>query len=150
MGKIKVTPVVIGTNVVISALLFGGTSGRLIYLWKSGHIQPLVSKQIIEEYLRVLAYPRFDLSEDEIRYLLTHEILPYFRTVEVKSRAGKTIVQDDPSDDIFLQCAESGTCDMIISGDHHLLELKSHGKVSILSPSAFLAKLEKETRFRYR
>ena len=143
MGKIEVKPVVIDTNVAVSALLFGGTPGRLIHLWKSGQIQPLVSQQIIEEYLRVLAYPKFSLSENEIRFLLTHEILPYFKTVEVKSRPGKAIVQDDPSDDMFIRCAESGKCIIIISGDRHLLDLKSHKKIRILSPSFFLEELKK-------
>ena len=142
MGKIEVKPVVIDTNVAVSALLFGGTPGRLIHLCKSGQIQPLVSQQIIEEYLRVLAYPKFSLSENEIRFLLTHEILPYFKTVEVKSRPGKAIVRDDPSDDMFIRCAESAMCTIIISGDRHLLDLKSHKRIRILSPSSFLEELK--------
>jgi hypothetical protein len=38
-----------------------------------------------EEYLRVLAYPKFDLSESD--FLLNHEILPHFKPTTVK--AGK-------------------------------------------------------------
>ena len=136
MGKIKVRAVVIDTNVVVSALLFGGTPGELIPLWKEGNIQPKASKEIIEENIRVLAYPKFNLSEDEINFLLYHEILPYFEVVRV--HRGRVIISDDPSDDKFIRCAKSGKADIIISGDQHLLSLKSYGKINILTPAEFL------------
>ena len=144
MGKIKVKPVVIDTNVVVSALLFGGKPGELIQFWKTGQIRPLISKEITEEYLRVLAYPKFGLSENEITFLLSHEVLPYFKIVEVKSGTRKTTVKDDPSDDMFIRCAESGICRIIISGDRHLFDLKSHDEVRMLSPSRFLEEFKKE------
>jgi len=65
--------VVIDTNVVVFALLLGGTPGALIPLWKDKLIQPFVSKDIIQEYLRVFAYPKFELTENEISYLLSLE-----------------------------------------------------------------------------
>ena len=70
MGKVKVRRVVIDTNVLISAFLFGGDPGELIPLWKSGRIHPLASKGIIDEYLRVLAYPKFSLSPEEINFIV--------------------------------------------------------------------------------
>ena len=76
MGEVKVVRVVVDTNVIISALLFGGTPGQLINFWKMGRIMPLASNEIIDEYLRVLAYPKFKLSEDEINYILFQEIVP--------------------------------------------------------------------------
>jgi predicted nucleic acid-binding protein len=42
MGALKVA---VDTNVVVSALLFGGTPGKLIDLWQMGAIKPLTSKQ---------------------------------------------------------------------------------------------------------
>ena len=53
--------VVIDTNVLVSALLFGGIPGRFVALWKNNHVAPLVSAEIMAEYLRVLAYPKFRL-----------------------------------------------------------------------------------------
>jgi putative PIN family toxin of toxin-antitoxin system len=141
MGKIKVGPIVIDTNVVVSALLFGGVPGELIPLWKAELIQPKASKEIIDEYIRVLAYPKFKLSEEEINFLLYHEILPYFEVVRVKS--GHVIVRDDPSDDKFIRCAKAGNANVIISGDQHLLSLKSYSKLKILTSSQFLKTLQK-------
>jgi len=139
MGKIKKIRTVIDTNVIVSAILFGGIPGQWISLWKSGHIQPLASKDIIDEYIKVLAYPKFDLSENEINYILYNEILPYFEIVTLKH--GQSIIQEDPSDDKFLNCAKAGKAGVIISSDQHLLNLKSYGKIKILTPSQFLEKL---------
>lgn len=133
--------VVIDTNVIVSALLFGGKPGKLIQLWKAGQIQPLISKEITEEYLRVLAYPKFNLSENDIGFLLNHEILPYFKAVKIKPGRWKTTIEDDPSDDMFIRCAVSGICKIIISGDRHLLDLKTYGKIRILAVSLFFKEL---------
>jgi uncharacterized protein len=138
VGPIEVIPVVIDTNVLVSALLFGGTPGRLIPLWKAAKIQPHLTAEIVDELLRVLAYPRFELTENEIQLLLYVEILPFCRVVVAKS--GPTIVAADPSDDIFLRCCEVAEARALITGDNHLLALKSYRNCPILSPSRFLAK----------
>ena len=59
--------VVLDTNVVVLALLFTGISSKLVQLWQGGAITALVSRSILEEYLRVLSYPKFKLSEGDIR-----------------------------------------------------------------------------------
>ncbi|MBW1827125.1 MAG: putative toxin-antitoxin system toxin component, PIN family, partial [Deltaproteobacteria bacterium] len=74
MGEIKKIRAVIDTNVIVSAILFGGIPGKLIFLWKSGPLKPLASKDIIDEYIKVLAYPKFRLAEKEINYILYNEI----------------------------------------------------------------------------
>ena len=140
MGKIKKIRAVIDTNVIVSAILFGGIPGNLISLWKSGHLNPLASKDIMDEYIKVLAYPKFRLAEKEINYILYSEMLPYFEVVTLKP--GPELIQDDPSDDKFIHCAEAGNASVIISGDRHLLNLKTYGKLKILTPSQFLDKLQ--------
>ena len=128
--------IVIDTNVVISALLLGGVPGQLIDLWKTGRIVPLITEEIMTEYIRVLAYPKFKLSEEEINYIIHKEILPFFKVV--KSVQGSPIIKKDPDDDKFIQCAEAGKAKIIISGDQHHLALKSHHNIKILTPSRFL------------
>ena len=139
MGKIKVTPVVIDTNVLVSALLFGGLPGELIPLWKTRRIQPIASKDTIDEYIRVLAYPKFDLIEEEINFLLYRELLPYFETIRVRSVS--EIVKADPSDDKFIRCAEAGRAQTIISGDQHLLSLKTYHDIEIVTTAQFLKRI---------
>ena len=137
-------PVVIDTNVFLSALLFGGTPGKLVSLWKSGKIQPQLNKTTIVEFLRVLAYPKFDLTENEIQYVLYVEILPFCKVVPTKS--GPVITTEDPSDDMFLRCCGASNAKTLISGDNHLLALKSYGNASIMTPSQFLKEFEEKLR----
>lgn len=137
MGSKKIKRVVSDTNVLVSALLFDGTPGEIITLWKEKRIEPICSKDIIDEYLRVLAYPRFKLTDIEIDYLLTVEILPWFQPVTVPK--GKPYIKSDPQDDIFIWCAVEGKAQAIISGDKHLLEMKNM-PVPVLSVTDFLLK----------
>jgi putative PIN family toxin of toxin-antitoxin system len=136
MGAVKV---VVDTNVVISALLFGGAPGKLIALWQSGAIKPVASREIVDEYLRVFTYPKFKLSEEEINYLLYQEILSFFDIIDVQP--GPQILEKDPHDDKFLRCALAANAAYIISGDQHSLAVKSYQKIKILSPSDFINRL---------
>ena len=132
--------IVIDTNVVISAILFGGTPGKLIDLWKTGRIVPLISEEIMTEYIRVLAYPKFKLSEEEINYIIHQEILPFFKVV--KSVPDSSIIKKDPDDDKFIQCAQAGKAKILLSGDQHLLALKSYKNIEIKTPSQFIKSID--------
>lgn len=139
MGKGKIIRVVLDTNVVVSALLFGGPPGNLILQWKKGAIQPLISQPIIDEYLRVLAYPKFKLTEQELNFLFYQEILPFFETVVTSANPLPEIIKDDPSDDMFLHCAMAGRASIVVSGDRHLLKLNSYEQIKIMSPETFFS-----------
>jgi len=129
--------VVLDTNTVVSALLFSGISSKLVSLWQKGLITPLLSREILDEYLRVLSYPKFDLSEGEIKELIQEEILPYAEVVKPKRRL--RVVQRDPSDNKFVECAVAGKARVIISGDKELLSLGRYRQIRIQSPAQFLA-----------
>ena len=129
--------VVLDTNTVVSALLFSGISSKLVSLWQKGLITPLLSRKILDEYLRVLSYPKFDLSEGEIKELIQEEILSYAEVVKPKRRL--RVVQRDPSDNKFVECAVAGKARVIISGDKELLSLGRYRQIRIQSPAQFLA-----------
>ena len=133
----SVVRVVLDTNTVVSALLFSGISSKLVSLWQKGLITPLLSREILDEYLRVLSYPKFDLSEGEIKELIQEEILPYAEVVKPKRRL--RVVQRDPSDNKFVECAVAGKARVIISGDKELLSLGRYRQIRIQSPAQFLA-----------
>jgi putative PIN family toxin of toxin-antitoxin system len=128
--------VVLDTNVLVSALLFTGTSSELVPLWQKGAITALLSRGILDEYLRVLSYPKFQLSEEEIKGLIQEELLPYVEVVNPRRRL--RVVERDPSDNKFLECAVSGKAQVIISGDKDLLSLGRYRQIHIQSPAQFL------------
>jgi len=129
--------VVLDTNVVVSALLFGGRAGDIISLGQSSRLKWLASKDIIREYARVLSYPKFHLEEQDIRELLNEEILPFVMPVRV--RHTPPVIAKDPSDNKFLACAVAGRADRIVSGDRHLLDLRSYRSIPIVTLATFLA-----------
>jgi len=47
--------IVIDTNLILSALIFGGKTARIRLSWQENLIYPLASKDTITELIRVLA-----------------------------------------------------------------------------------------------
>jgi putative PIN family toxin of toxin-antitoxin system len=142
MGKKqeKVKRVVLDTNVLVSALLFKGALSRFVELWRKGKMIPVISKETFEELITVLQYPKFSLSKDEIKYVIEHEILPYFEIIEVV-KAVKGVCRD-PGDDKLISCALSASADCIVSGDKDLCDLRQYKTVKIMNTSDFLKKLD--------
>ena len=129
--------VVLDTNVTISALFWEGNPRKIYDLVSDGKLNMLLSDDMEKEIIRVLGYEKFGLSPQEIlpflRNLRTHA-----RHVETKSKI--FVVIDDPTDNIFLECALDGSADFIISGDKHLLAIKVYKGVEIMRAGEFLLK----------
>jgi putative PIN family toxin of toxin-antitoxin system len=109
--------VVFDTTTVVSALLFAG--GRLAWLrrhWRENGCVPLISRATAAELTRVLRYPKFRLSPDDCRELLA-DYLPYCEVIEPIE--GCAFVCRDANDQPFLDLAQSGKADLLISGDRH-------------------------------
>jgi len=136
--------VVLDTNVLISALLFNGKTSGLVDLWKQSEVVPLVSSETLREIIRVLAYPRFELEEAEIKSILNEEILPFVETVNISHPF--TGVCQDRADDMFLACAVNGNAEAIISGDIHLLSLKEYAGIPVLKLTDVLGNANQNKR----
>jgi predicted nucleic acid-binding protein len=54
------------------------------------------------------------------------------------------IIDKDPADNRYLECAIEGEAPYIVTGDKHLLELKEYEGIVILPPAGFLAALDLE------
>lgn len=138
MGKKKeeIVRVVLDTNILISALLFKGEMARLVELWKEGRIVPLISQATFKEFRDVLAYPKFSLTENEIRTIIEDEVLPFFEVVAVKEDINGSC--RDPEDDKFLACAVSASADYIVSGDKDLCDMRGYKSIKIIKVADFL------------
>jgi len=135
--------VVLDTNVAVSALVF--REGRLAWLrqaWEAGRIVPIVSAETVAELVRVLAYPKLKLSEEETKNVLAH----YMEHAEAVREAGASVrVPEcrDPDDRKFLQLAYAAKADALVTGDEDLLTLAGKSRVPILTPDALKAEPEK-------
>ena len=131
--------VVLDTNVLVSALLFSGELARIATDWKSGAFVPVFSRETFDEFRKVLAYPKFDLTAQEIVSLIEDEVLPFCEVVDV-AMATRGVCRD-PADDQFLACAAAATADCIVSGDRDLLDLAQYEGIKIITPSEFLTQV---------
>lgn len=131
---------VVDTNVFISATLHEWPASKLLSHWQRGRFIYLISKQILEEYIRVLSYPKFRLTEEEIKWIIREELLPYVETVKIKIPV--SAIKTDPSDNIFLSTTVGGKASFIISGDKHLLVLKKYQDIQIVRIRDFFHLIE--------
>ena len=130
--------VVADTNVLISALLFGGSPEQIFLAALRGDIQLLSTLPILKELEKVLI-GKFKLSAGFIKDTLdlVEEVA---EIVETTSRI-KVILHPD-EDNRVLECAIDGRADFIVTGDtKHILPLKEFEGIRILSPSQFMKHL---------
>jgi uncharacterized protein len=127
--------IVFDTSVAISALLF--RKGQLAWLvghWRDGGCKPLISRETAAELTRVLRYGKFRLPSDLFHEALA-AYLPYCEIVEVTRKC--SVVCRDAKDQMFLNLAQSGKADSLVSGDRDLLVLAGRTKFLIESPEEY-------------
>jgi putative PIN family toxin of toxin-antitoxin system len=126
--------VVLDTNVLVSAIL-GGTSGRVLDLWRAGKFELVLTVEVVKEYFEVLKRPKFKLPPE-----VTASIgaFLYRKGIFVTPEEKILAITDDPKDNKFLEAAVAGEAEVLVSGDHHLLSLSTFRSVRILSINQFL------------
>jgi putative PIN family toxin of toxin-antitoxin system len=127
--------VVFDTNVVLSALLF--THGQLSWLvghWQAGNCVPLISRATATELARILSYPKFRLTANEQLEALASYI-PYCEAVEIANSC--PVLCRDAKDQPFLDLAQSGIADVLVTGDEDLLALIGHTEFVIETPEEY-------------
>ena len=147
MGKEekRILRAVLDTNVVISAILFKGKISSLMDDWKARRFTFLVSKTILQEYIHVLSYPKFELKEEEIYTILHNHLLPYITVAkEIPKESFQT---RDAKDAPFDSCALGAKANYLVSGDRDILDFKfpPHTQqhfLSIITVKEFLQILE--------
>lgn len=133
--------VVLDTNLLISALVFSqGALAKLRLAWQTELFQPLASKATIQELIRVLAYPKFNLTPTEQEDLLA-DYLPFCVTVRMPTELPAIPQCRDPLDAPFLYLALVGNADYLVTGDRDLLSLSEPFACPIVTAEQFLAEL---------
>ena len=126
---------VLDSNVYISSVLFGGKPRQLIEAALAGKIRLAVSSSILEEIEGVLRGKKFTCPAAAAREVVSEiaSLAEIFEPTEKISR-----IKADPADDRILECALAASAEAIISGDSHLLALKTFHGIPILNPAACL------------
>jgi putative PIN family toxin of toxin-antitoxin system len=126
--------VVTDTNVFISALMFGGLPGILLDLALRRRFTLVTSKALLDELNEKLR-GKFAVSESDalaIRAKLEGNATLADPDFELNA------VPEDPDDNRVLECAVAGKADFIVSGDRHLLQIRSYDGIAIVRVRQFL------------
>jgi len=135
----KPVTIVADTNIIVSALFWGGNESEIVHLVEEGKIKLLTSVALLDELKKVLMYERFGLNEkeidDNVKYILTISEI-------ISPRRRLRVIHEDPADNRVLECALAGKAAYIVSGDKHLLQLKKFGRTKIVRAKELLSILK--------
>jgi len=137
------TKAVIDTNVIVSAHLTPSSKAvQILYLAEAGKIEIYLSPQILDELEATLLSPKLMKLHKDTPEQVRHSIRLLKKYVKITpGNLEVEVITNDPDDNKILACAIEGQVDYIISGDHHLTDLKSFQGIPIVNPDMFLKKL---------
>ena len=126
----------VATNVFVSGLVYGGNPGKVVRLVKELKLRAVVSPDTAVELVTKLK--KFNLAAraiEDLVYVIDTEgikVVPRQRLRKVR----------DPKDNMFLEAAQQGKADYLITGDKDLLVLKQFRRTKIVKPKEFLATID--------
>lgn len=131
---------VIDTNVLISALYYGGTPQSIIELVEKRLLTPCFSDETWEELTQVLSRKKFV----KVRKLIPFTVEQFLGRLEERSwfvslqKPVANIIPNDPPDNYLLACAKAANASFVISGNIHITRLGRFEDIPILTPRQFL------------
>jgi uncharacterized protein len=123
------------TNTIISGYLFGGNEYKLLEAIHEKKVTAYTSQEILKEIERVLKYQKLKISAEDQKKILKDFIS---KTKIVGNTQKIDVVKEDPADNKFIECAIEAKANYIVSGDKHLLNIKSYNKIRIIRTKELL------------
>lgn len=128
---------VLDTNAVIAALLWNGPPRRLLEAAIDGRVELITSQVLLDELKEALAYPKFAKRVAQLGTTTARLVDRYAAVATVAPAASiSPTVTADLDDDAVHACALAADAELVVSGDHALLNLKHYHGIPIVSPRA--------------
>jgi putative PIN family toxin of toxin-antitoxin system len=129
--------IVLDTNVLISAIVFGGRPREVLDKLISGTFAMAISAEMLAEFQGVLEGKKFRYPSAIVRTIV-NELLAVSELVRPTMKVEQ--IKADPADNRILECALESSAACIVTGDRHLLELGQFEGIPILDVAPFLAR----------
>lgn len=126
--------VVIDTNVLVSALVFGGTPCKVTDLIPDKLIRPVMSEEIMSELRRTIT----NVFPKHVPGIARYERLLRKYALWVPLGSQVINVSRDVDDNFIIETAVIGKCSYVISGDKDLTVLENYEGIGIVTPADFL------------
>jgi putative PIN family toxin of toxin-antitoxin system len=106
-----------------------------------GRLEIGTSQTLLAEFGRVLGQ-KFGWIPDRVEEAVAQmtRIAAVVEPIEVVQ-----VIRADPADDRVLEAARAFDADVIVSGDRHLLGLRTWSEIDVLSPAEFIARWNART-----
>ncbi len=124
----------IDTNVLISAVLFGGLPGQVVDAARDGRLEGIVSLHVLSEVRDVLTRPQFGFDA-ELADIVAEEIAASCEVVPLEWARERW--SSDPDDDPVVEAAVFARAEAVVTGDAALLGLRVPG-LRFVAPSEAL------------
>ena len=129
--------IVVDTNVVASAIFFGGKPRELLEMLVSKKLEAYASSEIVDEY-------RDTVEELQDRYPgkpITIPLTLIVSAMKIIEPSSHVDVCRDPDDNKFIECACDAKCVYIVSGDKDLLSVGKYENIKIVTVADFLSSI---------
>jgi putative PIN family toxin of toxin-antitoxin system len=136
------TPVVLDTNVMVSALMTpAGNEAIILLLCLREQLSLCISPAVLAEYDNVLHRPHLKLKSSEIEATLAA-----VRSVGLLVHPTKTLqISDHEEDNRFYECADAADADYIVTGNTKHFK-KPHKNIKIVTARELLDVVASEKR----
>ena len=126
---------VLDTNVVASALLWGGVPRLLLQAAREKRVELFTSTPLLAELTNILGRLKFE-KKIEISMLSIDQLVDrYAELVTLVRPAPIPRIAPDPDDDVVIGTALAAKSDYIVTGDRSLLSITQYQSVHIVSIS---------------
>lgn len=126
---------VLDTNVIVSGLGWPGAPAAILDAALDGRLVLVSSPPLLAELRRVLGYPKLAKVIEEGTRLA--DLIEASSVVVLPAHVFAVVA--DESDNRVLEAAAQGAADYIVSGDAHLLGLRSFQGIPVMAPAEFVA-----------
>ena len=124
---------VLDTNVVASAILWGGTPRLLLQAAREKRVELFTSTAMLAELTDILGRRKFARKIAASQLTIDQLVDGYAQLAALVRPAATPRIAPDPDDDVVIGTALAAKADLVVTGDKPLLTVSEHQGVRIVS-----------------
>jgi hypothetical protein len=124
--------VVLDTNVVASAILWGGTPRVLLQAAREKRIELFTSTPMLAELTDILGRRKFARKIGASKLTIDQLVEGYAQLASVVRPTATPRIAPDPDDDVVIGTALAAKAELIVTGDKPLLSVTEHQGVRVV------------------